>query len=209
MPETKIGYSPDVGVNYYLAQLDGHIGDWLAVTGHDLFGRSVYELGLATHYVDGNILPALLEELSQHSNPTFESISALVASYTMVPSLPEGTESTKKTPDASTAIKGDVRALLDEAFGKSDLKEVYHTLQAASQKTDGKRSEAAQKWAQEQVTAMDARSPTGMAVALENLRRARQARRLDSVLNNGQLYLAVPFLADSNRHVHGFRIFGT
>ena len=41
MPETKIGYSPDVGVSYYLAQLDGYIGAWLAVTGQDIFGRAV------------------------------------------------------------------------------------------------------------------------------------------------------------------------
>lgn len=41
MPETKIGYSPDVGVTYYLAQLDGAVGAWLAVTGQDIFGRAV------------------------------------------------------------------------------------------------------------------------------------------------------------------------
>ena len=41
MPETKIGYAPDVGVSYYLAQLDGAIGAWLAVTGQDVFGRAV------------------------------------------------------------------------------------------------------------------------------------------------------------------------
>ena len=40
MPETKIGYSPDVGVNYYLAQLDGYVGAWLALTGQDIFGRA-------------------------------------------------------------------------------------------------------------------------------------------------------------------------
>lgn len=40
MPETKIGYAPDVGVNYYLAQLDGAIGAWLAITGQEVFGRA-------------------------------------------------------------------------------------------------------------------------------------------------------------------------
>lgn len=41
MPETKIGYSPDVGSNYYFAQLDGFIGAWLAVTGQEMYGRAV------------------------------------------------------------------------------------------------------------------------------------------------------------------------
>ena len=40
MPETKIGYAPDVGTNYYLTQLDGSIGAWLAVTGQDIRGRA-------------------------------------------------------------------------------------------------------------------------------------------------------------------------
>lgn len=40
MPETKIGYSPDVGVIYYLAQLDGNIGAWLAITGQTIGGRA-------------------------------------------------------------------------------------------------------------------------------------------------------------------------
>lgn len=41
MPETKIGYAPDVGGNYYIAQLDGEIGAWLAMTGQELWGRAV------------------------------------------------------------------------------------------------------------------------------------------------------------------------
>lgn len=40
MPETNIGYSPDVGVMYYLAQLDGAVGAWLAMTGQHIFGRA-------------------------------------------------------------------------------------------------------------------------------------------------------------------------
>ncbi len=41
MPETKIGFSPDVGSNYYLAQLDGYIGAWMAVTAQSVYGRAV------------------------------------------------------------------------------------------------------------------------------------------------------------------------
>lgn len=41
MPETKIGYCPDVGATYYLAQLDGQIGTYLGLTGLNLNGRDV------------------------------------------------------------------------------------------------------------------------------------------------------------------------
>ena len=41
MPETKIGYAPDVGANYFLNRLDGELGAYLALTGETLKGRSV------------------------------------------------------------------------------------------------------------------------------------------------------------------------
>ena len=41
MPETKIGYAPDVGANYFLPKLDGQLGTYLALTGDELVGRAV------------------------------------------------------------------------------------------------------------------------------------------------------------------------
>jgi 3-hydroxyisobutyryl-CoA hydrolase len=41
MPETKIGYSPDVGANYFLNKLDDELGSYLALTGTSLKGRAV------------------------------------------------------------------------------------------------------------------------------------------------------------------------
>jgi 3-hydroxyisobutyryl-CoA hydrolase len=38
MPETKIGFFPDVGASYYLTRLDGQIGTYLALTGTPLTG---------------------------------------------------------------------------------------------------------------------------------------------------------------------------
>ena len=41
MPETKIGYCPDVGASYFLSHLDGEIGTYLALTGDTVSGRDV------------------------------------------------------------------------------------------------------------------------------------------------------------------------
>lgn len=41
MPETKIGYCPDVGGNYFLSRLDGEIGTYLALTSDSIRGRAV------------------------------------------------------------------------------------------------------------------------------------------------------------------------
>ena len=41
MPETKIGYSPDVGGTHFLSRLDGELGTYLALTSDVLRGRAV------------------------------------------------------------------------------------------------------------------------------------------------------------------------
>lgn len=41
MPETKIGYAPDVGASFFLSRLDGELGTYLALTGNALEGRAV------------------------------------------------------------------------------------------------------------------------------------------------------------------------
>lgn len=46
MPETRIGFFPDVGVGYHLAKLRGHAGDYLALTGERVLAGDVYQLGL-------------------------------------------------------------------------------------------------------------------------------------------------------------------
>ena len=41
MPETNIGYVPDVGASYYMSRLDGQLGTYLCLTGTTLRGRDV------------------------------------------------------------------------------------------------------------------------------------------------------------------------
>lgn len=41
MPESKIGYVPDVGSNYFLSRLDGELGTYLSLTAAELRGRAV------------------------------------------------------------------------------------------------------------------------------------------------------------------------
>lgn len=41
MPETKIGYCPDVGASHFLPLLDGELGTYLGLTGETIRGRAV------------------------------------------------------------------------------------------------------------------------------------------------------------------------
>ena len=39
MPETAIGFFPDVGGSFFLPRLEGALGNYLALTGHRLKGQ--------------------------------------------------------------------------------------------------------------------------------------------------------------------------
>lgn len=71
---------------------------------------------------------------------------------------------------------------MDATFSKSSLVEVYKAL-AAGEK-DESLSEAVRAWATEQKATLDAKSPSGMAVALTAFKKAGEGRRLDKALLN-------------------------
>lgn len=56
MPETGIGLFPDVGGGWFLARLNGRLGQFLALTGARLDGAEALWAGLATHYLTSSAL---------------------------------------------------------------------------------------------------------------------------------------------------------
>lgn len=51
MPETAIGFFPDVGASYFLPRLQGELGAYLGLTGARLSGSDVVASGLATRFI--------------------------------------------------------------------------------------------------------------------------------------------------------------
>ncbi|MGY0020552.1 enoyl-CoA hydratase/isomerase family protein [Streptomyces sp. cg35] len=64
MPETGIGFVPDVGGTYLLTRAPGETGTRLALTGEHIGAADALLCGLADHYVPSAALPALLAELA-------------------------------------------------------------------------------------------------------------------------------------------------
>lgn len=63
MPETGIGYFPDVGGTYFLPRLGMAVGNWLGLTGARLGAAQSVELGIATHFVPTESHAALIAAL--------------------------------------------------------------------------------------------------------------------------------------------------
>lgn len=60
MPESRIGFFPDVGASWFLPRLPQRCGYWLGLTSASVSGREAIEVGLATHYIASESLDALL-----------------------------------------------------------------------------------------------------------------------------------------------------
>ena len=65
MPETAIGFFPDVGASYFLPRLPGSIGMYLALTGARVLGADAVHSGLATHFVPRAKIAGLSAALAQ------------------------------------------------------------------------------------------------------------------------------------------------
>ncbi|WP_431985360.1 enoyl-CoA hydratase/isomerase family protein [Streptomyces qinglanensis] len=64
MPETGIGFVPDVGGTYLLARAPGELGTHLALTGAQVGAADALRCGLADHFVPARHLPDLLHDLA-------------------------------------------------------------------------------------------------------------------------------------------------
>ncbi|MGW2017792.1 enoyl-CoA hydratase/isomerase family protein [Streptomyces sp. NPDC001927] len=65
MPETGIGFVPDVGGTYLLSRTPGELGTHLALTGAQADAADALLTGLADHFVPSEDLPGLAEELTR------------------------------------------------------------------------------------------------------------------------------------------------
>jgi enoyl-CoA hydratase len=115
MPETDIGFLPDIGATYFLPRLPGRLGFYLALTGARMAGADAVHAGFATQFTPREQLPALSRELAADG-------PAVLARYAASP------------PRFSLAAH---RSTIDVAFGGSSMAAILHTLENASDEFSG------------------------------------------------------------------------
>lgn len=138
MPETGIGFFPDVGATYFLSRLPGQAGRALGVTGMTIPASDMVHLGFATL-----LLP----------HEDFESfIDRLVGAKGAV-----DTVLTQSDAPAETGIFAQFGKEIDGIFGCGTVEEALARLRAAS---------ADHAWAAEMGALLAHRSPFSMKLAL-------------------------------------------
>ena len=94
MPESGIGFFPDVGGTYFLPRMGGRVGTYLALTGARIRAGGAVMLGLATAHVPSSRFAELANALADHGDVdraiadfrTPPPASALAADFPMIDS---------------------------------------------------------------------------------------------------------------------------
>jgi enoyl-CoA hydratase len=126
MPETGIGFVPDVGGTHLLARAPGELGTHLALTGAQIGAADALLCGLADHYVPTASLPDLLDALADM--PSGEALAGRVG--TPPPGVLAAQRAWIDTCYAAETVEEIVRRLL--AQGDPAAKEAAETLLAKS-----------------------------------------------------------------------------
>lgn len=78
MPETAIGFFPDIGSTYFLPRLPVGVGMWLGLTGARIRGTQAVEIGLATHSVASSSVGDLAAAI-RSGQPLGQALSSCAA----------------------------------------------------------------------------------------------------------------------------------
>ncbi len=95
MPESAIGFFPDVGGSYFLSNLPGNIGKYIGLTGEVLGLNELIFFGLATHYFKSNKIEDVKEKFITrgeilHDNFEVENDTYLIENMNLINELFNG-----------------------------------------------------------------------------------------------------------------------
>lgn len=158
MPETNIGYFPDVGGTFFLSRLDGQLGLYLGLTSERLKGFDAMYAGVATHYVPSHRIPDLEARLSElHNNVSDAKVSLHDLINGAINDFAEDFPAGYKF-----SLGGEKREIIDSCFSHNTVEEILAALSAHPS-----------EFAKQTLDTITKRSPTSLKVTLAAIRGAK------------------------------------
>lgn len=173
MPETTIGFFPDVGASFFLPRLDGQLGMYLALTSEQIKGPSVFYAGVATHYLHSSSLPDLearLAELQFNDSDSMDHRVRIVND-----TIEEFSTGLPHDKPLGPPVGGNIRLAIDYVFHPSrpDIDSCIEALQGlADMNPEDTGGEEVVEWAKKTRKAIEQRSPTSVRVTFKQLRQS-------------------------------------
>jgi enoyl-CoA hydratase len=149
MPETSIGFFPDVGGSYFLSHLNNHVGMYLGLTGARLNLHEAKALGLVDYFIPHQQLNSIKQFFLETSLDfgTKEAVSYILQTY-----------STPFTP-APSKLPVDI---IQAVFGLSEVEKI---LEALAKRMD--------PFSQETLKILKRKSPTSLKVTHKGIRKGQ------------------------------------
>jgi enoyl-CoA hydratase len=149
MPETGIGFFPDVGGSYFLPRLPEYSGFYVGLLGVRLSSDDCVALGLAQNKISRDDLPALIDNLVQRSfgEEPHKIVTETIRQFNV-----------SIQPSSLLAQQGDI----EKCFSKQTMEEIIQALQ-----------HSANPVCQEAAQIVEKKSPTSMKVSLLALQRGK------------------------------------
>lgn len=147
MPETKIGFYPDVGATFFLSHSPGELGTYMGLSGNEISAADALYAGLIDFIVDKNEFPAISFALTQLKQWSHSDVQKTLEKFSI---------------DHSPSFLATKRSVIDECFSKDSIQKILDAL-----------AEHNDPWCREIKNNLLSRSPTSLKLTLEALRKAK------------------------------------
>ncbi|MFL1999055.1 enoyl-CoA hydratase/isomerase family protein [Lysinibacillus irui] len=155
MPEMNIGFFPDVGASYFLNQMPGYIGRYLALTANIVKASDVLYAGVADCYLESKNWPKLRQAMMEKRwslDSAEQEINQLLKQYSLSISPPSSLLSSEQEK-------------IDQHFQFETIEDIVSSLNTTAEKGD--------EWAEKTVNTLLSKSPTSLKVTLHQLQEGK------------------------------------
>lgn len=149
MPETGIGFFPDIGASFLLSRCPGALGMYLGLTGQRLGAEEALNAGLCKYLIDSEQIPVVVDELAtlDLSQQGQSQIDACLKSF---------------ASHERERLHYPHQQEVDRCFSKKDLSEVMMALEQSED-----------PWARQMHENLLSKSPLSLRVTFEQIHRAK------------------------------------
>lgn len=148
LPETGIGFYPDVGTTYCLARFPHKIGYYLGLTGMKISYADCFAVGIVQEVVARESLSKIVTALAEASLPNKETVTKILKSFNVTASHSELIEH---------------KAEIESCFSKNTVEEILHALENHPS-----------EWCHKTAAIIKTKSPTSLKVTLRAIQQAEK-----------------------------------
>ncbi|WED41780.1 enoyl-CoA hydratase/isomerase family protein [Legionella cardiaca] len=149
MPETGIGFFPDIGASYLLSRCPDATGTYLGLTGNRLQAQDAFALGLVKQIVSSDRLQELVKNLANVdlTHHAHEQVDACLSQLALAP---------EKAPIE------DQKSAIAHCFSQQSMEEIFSALE-----------EMGDEWATTTLNNLRHKAPLSLKVTLTQIQRAK------------------------------------